>query len=72
MIHSPKVLYGIKTVNLMQNILVMAASFALFFLFVMTERINIPKSPSKNIGSALKSYLLVVNFMFFLVAGYGL
>ena len=46
MIHPPKILDRVKAVNLMQNILVMPSAFALFFLLVVTKRVNIPKGPS--------------------------
>ena len=43
--HPPEVFERVKTVNFVQNILVMPSSLALLLLLVVTQRVNIPKCP---------------------------
>ena len=46
--HPPEVFDRVKTVNLMKDVFVMTSSFTLLFFLVVTESVNVPKSPSKR------------------------
>ena len=71
--HPPEVFDRVKTVNLMKDVFVMTSSFTLLFFLVVTESVNVPKSPSKrkiniiNTTFSLKKHWLTHHeFHFFL------